>query len=164
MCGADFPLKVSALGEAPAIGYVEEPVRPPGSIAGASRPQPEPRWPISQQQYPARTQTGAPMSIEPPGVAQPNYPQQQVLGAPPSNLQAPPDWQRGGGQPTYNPAPRRRSAAPVEEIETEELPPYARPGAAPIGPPQSARPMPQAFAAARPAAQSAACAVRRRSR
>src|SRR6186997_410628 len=53
MCGADFPLKVSALGEAPAMGYVEEPVRPPGSISGASRPQPEPRWPIAQQQYPA---------------------------------------------------------------------------------------------------------------
>jgi hypothetical protein len=151
MCGADFPLKVSALGEASALGYVEEPVRPPGSIAGASRPQPEPRWPISQQQYPARPQTGAPMSIEPPGVAQPNYPpqsyppQQQVLGAPPSNLQAPPDWQRGSGQPSYNPAPRRRSAAPVEEIETEELPPYARPGAAPSGPPQSARPVPQSL-------------------
>src|SRR3954447_20111541 len=60
MCGADFPLKVSALGEAPAIGYVEEPVRPPGSIGGASRPAQEPRWPISQQQYPARAQTGAP--------------------------------------------------------------------------------------------------------
>ena len=100
MCGADFPFKVSALGEAPAIGYVEEPLRPPGSIGGASRPQSEPRWPISQQQYPARPQTGAPMSIEPPGVVQQNYPQQpypsqqQVLGAPPSNLQAPPDWQR----------------------------------------------------------------------
>ena len=37
MCGADFPLKVSALGESSALGYVEEPVRPPGSIPGASR-------------------------------------------------------------------------------------------------------------------------------
>ncbi len=50
MCGADFPLKVSALGEGSALGYVDEPVRPPGSIAGGSRPAPEPRWPISQQQ------------------------------------------------------------------------------------------------------------------
>ena len=32
MCGADFPLKVSALGEGSALGYVEEPVRPPGAI------------------------------------------------------------------------------------------------------------------------------------
>ena len=122
-------------------------MRPPGSIAGASRPQPEPRWPISQQQYPARRpdrRADVDRSAR-RGAADIRdvSPQQQVLGAPPSNLQAPPDWQRGGGQPTYNPAPRRRSAAPAEEIETEELPPYARPGAAPIGPPQSARPVPQ---------------------
>jgi hypothetical protein len=149
MCGADFPLKVSALGEGPALGYVDEPVRPPGSVAGASRAAAEPRWPISQQQYPARSQPGAPMSIEAPGVGQPNYQQQypqqqyQQLGAPPSNLQAPPDWQRGGNQPSYNQPPVRRSAAPPrEEIETEELPPYARPGAAPVGPPQSTRPLP----------------------
>src|SRR4029079_15614524 len=55
MCGGDFPLKVSALGESSALGYVEEPIRPPGSIAGASRP-PEPRWPISQQQQPQYAQ------------------------------------------------------------------------------------------------------------
>src|SRR4029079_15614235 len=30
-----------------------------------------------------------------------------------------------------------------EEIETEELPPYARPGAAPSGPPRSAQSVPQ---------------------
>ena len=67
-----------------------------------------------------------------------------MLGAPPSNLQAPPDWQRGGAsaglQSGADDAVRR---AAVEEIEIEELPPYARPGAAPIGPPQTARPMPQ---------------------
>src|SRR3954469_6011418 len=53
MCGADFPLKVSALGEAPAMGYAGEPVRPPGSIPGASAsPSSQPRWPIVQQPYP----------------------------------------------------------------------------------------------------------------
>ena len=31
MCGADFPLKVTALGESSALGYGEE-LRPPGSI------------------------------------------------------------------------------------------------------------------------------------
>jgi len=36
MCGADFPLKVSALGEGAALGYINEPVRPPGSIARAT--------------------------------------------------------------------------------------------------------------------------------
>src|SRR5258708_36920956 len=31
MCGGDFPLKVSALGDGPALGYVDDP-RPPGPI------------------------------------------------------------------------------------------------------------------------------------
>src|SRR6478609_59439 len=52
MCGADFPLKVSALGEGSALGYVDQAVRPPGAIpdgaAGAAQPM-QPRWPIRQQ-------------------------------------------------------------------------------------------------------------------
>ena len=155
MCGADFPLKVSALGDGAALGYINEPVRPPGSIAGANPPAPQPRWPISQQQpqyappryAPPPGQAGAPMSIEAPGTAPQSYPPQQYppqqnLGAPPSDLRAPPDWQRSDRQPAHNPAPSRRSAAPPPEIETEELPPYANPGAAPIGRPQDARPLP----------------------
>src|ERR1700753_3046209 len=39
MCGADFPLKVSALGEGPALGYVEGAVRPPGAIPGSGASQ-----------------------------------------------------------------------------------------------------------------------------
>lgn len=31
-CGADFPLKVAALGEIQALGYTDEPLRPPGGI------------------------------------------------------------------------------------------------------------------------------------
>ena len=34
ICGADFPLKVAALGEAPALGFADEPIRPPGIIPG----------------------------------------------------------------------------------------------------------------------------------
>ena len=109
MCGADFPLKVSALGEGSALGYVDEPVRPPGAVPNGGRPVAQPRWPMSQQQpysaaraaavCAAANQPGAPMSIEAPGTVQPAYsqqpyPREQVLGAPPSNLQAPPDWQR----------------------------------------------------------------------
>src|SRR5258708_33448900 len=32
MCGADFPLKVSALGESQPLGYTDEPVRPPATV------------------------------------------------------------------------------------------------------------------------------------
>src|SRR3954469_23014484 len=83
MCGADFPLKVSALGEGPAMGYAGEPVRPPGSIPGASAsPSSQPRWPIVQQpspppsaqpQYVPHAQPGAPMSLEAPSTASGNY-------------------------------------------------------------------------------------------
>jgi hypothetical protein len=63
MCGADFPLKVAALGEsAPAIGYADDP-RPPGSIPNSSAQMP--RWPINEPQYapPAPIQA-APMPVQ----------------------------------------------------------------------------------------------------
>ncbi|MGB9657901.1 MAG: extensin, partial [Pseudolabrys sp.] len=44
MCGADFPLKVAALGEGSSVvGYADD-VRPPGSIPNGSAQMP--RWPI----------------------------------------------------------------------------------------------------------------------
>ena len=49
MCGADFPLKVSALGEASAVpmSYGDD-MRPPGGIPGASD---MPRWPAGEPRY-----------------------------------------------------------------------------------------------------------------
>ena len=44
VCGADFPLKVAALGESTAVGYSDE-LRPPGSIASAPASQ-MPNWPV----------------------------------------------------------------------------------------------------------------------
>ncbi len=43
MCGADFPLRVSALGDSAPLGYDDEPLRPPGAIPDAALPQ---RWPL----------------------------------------------------------------------------------------------------------------------
>ncbi|MEP7031047.1 MAG: extensin family protein [Pseudolabrys sp.] len=60
ICGADFPLKVAALGESSAIGYADE-IRPPGAIPNGS-PGPSaqmPNWPPSDYRYappPSRTQ------------------------------------------------------------------------------------------------------------
>src|SRR5262245_43001076 len=49
MCGADFPLKVAALGESSsAIGYADE-IRPPASIPNGAAQMP--RWPINEPQY-----------------------------------------------------------------------------------------------------------------
>jgi hypothetical protein len=76
MCGADFPLKVSMLGESTAMSYADDP-RPPEGIPNASDAQP--RWPASQPRYapPAAVQT---QSIQngnmrwtpgPPGIERP---------------------------------------------------------------------------------------------
>lgn len=53
MCGADYPLKVTALGEvSSAMGYSEE-LRPPGGIPGGARRQPssQPSWPAAEPRY-----------------------------------------------------------------------------------------------------------------
>jgi hypothetical protein len=72
MCGAEFPLKVSALGDAPAsFGFADD-LRPPGSIGN------QPRWPISP----------APAATAPQGNYQGGYsdsPLRQPNYAPPSN-------------------------------------------------------------------------------
>lgn len=46
MCGADFPLKVAALGESTRLSYSDVP-RPPGGIARGSQP----NWPPSQARF-----------------------------------------------------------------------------------------------------------------
>lgn len=78
ICGAEFPLKVSALGESPAYGFADEDLRPPGSIGR------QPRWPIAQPtyqspspQYPDTSAprpsygdgSGGPVSLTAPGVS-----------------------------------------------------------------------------------------------
>src|SRR5215469_1791781 len=55
MCGADFPLKVSQLGEGSPLGYEDEAVRPPGDV-----PQASPAYPSQRPPYPASPQYGAP--------------------------------------------------------------------------------------------------------
>lgn len=70
MCGAEFPLKVAALGESSSsYGFADEELRPPGSIGG------QPRWPVTQPRsnYP-QSQT-YPSSSYP---QRPNYPESAV--------------------------------------------------------------------------------------
>src|SRR6202035_2833300 len=47
VCGADFPLKVSSLGDSGPLSYDDEP-RPPGTVPGGAPGQVPPRWPIVQ--------------------------------------------------------------------------------------------------------------------
>ncbi|MDB5655415.1 MAG: extensin, partial [Tardiphaga sp.] len=47
VCGAEFPLKVAALGESSSsFGFADESLRPPGSVGHAGN---QPRWPVQQQ-------------------------------------------------------------------------------------------------------------------
>lgn len=75
ICGADFPLKVSALGSEQAMGFADVP-RPPGDIAGArSSVRPAVPWPVNrspapyvQSASPSYSTAHGPISLQPPGV------------------------------------------------------------------------------------------------
>lgn len=103
VCGAEFPLKVAALGESnSSYGFADETLRPPGGIASASQP----RWPIQPQPLarpssypnsypqaaaaqPAYGASGsAPVSLNPPGV--PPDSEDEIELPPEGNAQAMP--------------------------------------------------------------------------
>src|SRR5690242_13181067 len=70
MCGAEFPLKVAALGEASSsYGFADEELRPPGSIGG------QPRWPMAQPRPNYQQGQAYPSSSYP---QRPNYPESAV--------------------------------------------------------------------------------------
>ncbi|WP_027572598.1 extensin family protein [Bradyrhizobium sp. WSM1743] len=129
-CGAEFPLKVAAIGEASSsYGFADEELRPPGSIGG------QPRWPVTQprsnypqsQNYPASsprsnypestvrqpagygTSTG-PMSLNAPGVA----PQEDEIDLPPEGTDAA-GAARYMNAPSYPARPAPYSQAPAQQ-------------------------------------------------
>jgi len=63
VCGADFPLKVSSLGDNVPLSYDDEP-RPPGAVPNAAGQAP-PRWPIAQPRPAATAVTRN--DLPPPG-------------------------------------------------------------------------------------------------
>jgi hypothetical protein len=102
ICGADFPLKVAALGESPALAFAGE-IRPPGAIPGGGTSQP--RWPVSQPP-PAEIYAPAPIYNEPTPphpAARANRP----YAPPASDAYVPPP-----GSGNYLRAPAPRQAAP----------------------------------------------------
>ena len=67
MCGADFPLKVAALGESQsALGYWDDSVRPPGMVpqAGPAYPQ-QPRPPAPTYRGPPQYPPNTPFTVNP---------------------------------------------------------------------------------------------------
>ena len=121
-CGADFPLKVSAIGDTSTFGFADEDLRPPAPIGN------QPRWPVGQpppppppspppssyyqqQPYGASSSGGSsygaseygapsgPVSLRAPGVA----PDQDGIRLPSEGT--PPGWQAGPSSPYAPPPP-----------------------------------------------------------
>src|SRR5208283_5783980 len=157
VCGADFPLRVSALGDSAPLGYDDEAVRPPSAIPSAAMPQ---RWPVIQSNalppLPSAPppQYGAP----PPGPMQttPGQVYRWQTGPPPASQAGPPmslyapgvlvpdeddaDYQPGPPRP-YDGAPGTPSSMPPPA--TYPPPVYSSPAypqraePVPLGPPRA---------------------------
>ncbi|WP_441237931.1 extensin family protein [Bradyrhizobium sp. 930_D9_N1_4] len=124
-CGAEFPLKVAALGEASSsYGFADEDPRPPGTIGN------QPRWPTQSrsnypqsQNYPQRSNypesavrqpsgygnSPGPMSLNAPGVAR----QEDEIDLPPEGTDAA-GAARYMNSPSYPARPAPYSQAPAQ--------------------------------------------------
>jgi Extensin-like protein C-terminus len=142
MCGADYPLHVSALGESGPLGYSDEAPVPPGAIPNGSMPQ---RWPVTQPS--ASPSSGVSSQQLPP--LQPRasqypsqpYPQQSY----PQQAYPPPSATPVGQPLSLNPP----GLPPPEDDEDLAVPggpphPYYGGPAAPYtpAPPSAAQPVP----------------------
>lgn len=162
MCGADFPLKVSSLGESAPLGYTDDP-RPPGAIPGRPEAVP-PRWPIRSNEV-TRQELPPPSRVLPPyqprsqplvGPYQPNGapPVAPVVRAAPGDHAAPGahDFRRPYGalpREDFSPEPYERRPlidAPAHVRSSPREPPFV-PQAAAGMPPDAARRAPQATVA-----------------
>ncbi|MDE5445866.1 extensin [Bradyrhizobium sp. CSA207] len=126
MCGAEFPLKVAAIGEgSSSYGFADEDLRPPGSIGN------QPRWPVTQprsgypqrQNYPesaVRQPSGydygassGPVSLSAPGVT----PQEDEIDLPPEGTDAAgaARYMNAPSYPARPPGPAPYSQAPAQQ-------------------------------------------------
>jgi hypothetical protein len=147
-CGAQYPLKVAALGEGNGtLGFAND-LRPPGDIRN------QPRWPVQPQQaappptysnsYPANTYSNGaarqpgygppssgPISLSAPGVAQ----EDDEIDLP---AEGTPDYRPPAGRSPYTSAPsyppRERNPAPYfERQDTQPLPALGPSRGNPVG-------------------------------
>jgi hypothetical protein len=151
MCGADFPLKVGALGESAlqtaSLGYADD-LRPPGALPQGqqfppSNSYPRPSSPVSSQPLPPQRGYAAPsyssQGYAPPQpMGQPAYrpsappqtsyappPSGQQLGQPPLSLDAQARGMQGGqNSPEYYPENESISREDEAASETYQRDPY----------------------------------------
>ena len=130
ICGADFPLRVSALGDSAPLGYDDEPVRPPSAIPDAAMPQ---RWPVIQSNalppLPSGSppQYGAAPATPPPYDAPPPSASPQYGAPPPGSMQTTPGqvyrWQTGSPAASQvGPPPGSQQAGPPLSLYAPGVP------------------------------------------
>jgi hypothetical protein len=114
VCGADYPLRIAALGAPAVVGFFDEPARPPGAIMGA------PDYPPSRTASPPVSYPAGHPYPANPYPAEPQYsPTQSYPAAPPTtgsgapiSLAPPPYSDPADVYPQQRPPPR----APVEQV------------------------------------------------
>jgi hypothetical protein len=128
VCGADYPLKVAALGGSSSIMGFADPPQPPALIPGGRTVrQQQPPWPVRQPQWqPVRIpeadiEATGPLSLHPPGVPPP---QEGIVANDPEIDQA---------APTITPARPFYRRDPIQSA------PLHRPSQPPLGPPSGQR-------------------------
>jgi len=124
VCGAEFPLKVAALGESSgSFGFADDDLRPPGAIGN------QPRWPVSQpppspppysnsalRQPAYGNASQGPISLTAPGVA----PEED-------DIELPPEGTPGMSPPAANrPYPGSYPAAPAYPPRDRASVPYSQ--------------------------------------
>ena len=127
ICGADFPIQISALGESGPLGYDDEPLRPPGAVPDSAVPR---HWPLVQsnalpppQAAPMQgrplpagaakrapfqstsAQPGQPMSLYAPGVPEPGEDDAAFEPTPPQPYDGGPGARLPGPLPQAGPPP-----------------------------------------------------------
>jgi Extensin-like protein C-terminus len=148
VCGADFPLKVAALGESVgSYGFADEDLRPPAPIGG------QPRWPATQpppNYQPASTYPQS--SSYPPQSSYPNPPARPAYAAPSSgplplnppgvtpaedDVDLPPDGVPGASYPppqSYPQQPYGQQPYPQQPAALPRLGPSTGDAVAAVGP------------------------------
>jgi len=130
ICGADFPLRVSALGDSAPLGYDDEPVRPPSAIPNRAMPQ---QWPVIQSNALPPLPSGSPPqygvapSTPPPYDAPPPSASPQYGAPPPGSMQTTPGqvyrWQTGSPPASQaGPPPGSQQAGPPMSLYAPGVP------------------------------------------
>ncbi|HEY7665707.1 MAG TPA: extensin family protein [Xanthobacteraceae bacterium] len=117
ICGADFPFKVSVLGESSPLGYSDD-LRPPADIPLRS-PSPPPRWPIAPPRDTPADSTRSPTPDQPVSLSAPGVSEQAPAAPAPYDFRRP--YGASAPAPSYRPPP-----APVSPRDDFSPEPYER--------------------------------------